>query len=177
MHTTLLAALGVTLQASLAAAQTQVTVNAGTTCQVIDGFGFGSGVENAPSAQQTQDLNYMFSTTEGAGMTILRNCIAADAGGTIEPNSPGSPSATPSYSAIGDDSSQVGDIYGLALFLPYMRGPFTDICWLSDRSLVPESSGNGSQVHLCRRLVRTWFHEDKRQLRMFATCPIFVSKY
>jgi O-glycosyl hydrolase len=116
MHTTLLTALGVTLQAGLAAAQTQVTVNAGTIYQVIDGFGFpeafgfGSGVEDAPSAQQTQALNYMFSPTEGAGMTILRNRIAADVGGTIEPNSPGSPPATPSYTAIGDDESQVGDI-------------------------------------------------------------------
>lgn len=116
MHTTVLAALGVTLQAGLAAAQTQVTVNAGTTYHVIDGFGFseafgfGSGVENAPSAQQSQALNYMFSTSEGAGMTTLRNRIAADAGGTIEPNSPVSPSATPNYRAIGDDESQVGDI-------------------------------------------------------------------
>jgi O-glycosyl hydrolase len=93
-------------------AQTQVTVNTGTTYQTIDGFGFseafgfGEGVQNAPSAQQTQALNYMFSTTEGAGFTILRNRIAADSS-SIEPNSPGSPSANPTYVGIGTDSSQV----------------------------------------------------------------------
>ena len=103
----------IALLAGIAAAQTTVTVNASTTYQVIDGFefseafGFGSGVEDAPSAQQTQALNYMFSTTVGAGMTILRNRIGADAASTIEPNSPGSPSTAPTYRALGDDSSQV----------------------------------------------------------------------
>lgn len=117
MYISLLTTLGVTLQLGLATAQTKVTVNAGTTYQVIDGFGFseafgfGGGVENAPAAQQTQALNYMFSTTEGAGMTILRNRIAADPNGSIEPNSPGSPSAAPTYRSIGDDSSQVRVIY------------------------------------------------------------------
>jgi O-glycosyl hydrolase len=122
MHISLLTTLGVTLQLGLATAQTKVTVNAGTTYQVIDGFGFseafgfGGGVENAPAAQQTQALNYMFSTTEGAGMTILRNRIAADPNGSIEPNSPGSPSAAPTYKAIGDDSSQVRVIYSPIVF-------------------------------------------------------------
>lgn len=117
MYISLLTTLGVTLQLGLATAQTKVTVNAGTTYQVIDGFGFseafgfGGGVENAPAAQQTQALNYMFSTTEGAGMTILRNRIAADPNGSIEPNSPGSPSAAPNYRSIGDDSSQVRVLY------------------------------------------------------------------
>jgi O-glycosyl hydrolase len=122
MYIALLTTLGVTLQVGLATAQTKVTVDAGTTYQVIDGFGFseafgfGGGVENAPAAQQTQALNYMFSTTEGAGMTILRNRIAADPNGTIEPNSPGSPSTTPSYRSIGDDASQVRIIYSPVQF-------------------------------------------------------------
>lgn len=94
----------------LGLAQTQVTVNNAVTYQQIDGFGFseafgfGAAVQSAPSAQQTQALNYLFNTTEGAGFTILRNRIAA---GGIEPNSPGSPSATPTYVGIGGDSSQV----------------------------------------------------------------------
>jgi hypothetical protein len=67
MYISLLTTLGVALQLGLATAQTKVTVNSGTTYQVIDGFGFseafgfGSGVENAPATQQTQALNYMFS--------------------------------------------------------------------------------------------------------------------
>lgn len=48
----------------------------------------------------------MFSTTEGAGFTILRNRIAADSS-SIEPNSPGSPSTNPTYVGIGGVSSQV----------------------------------------------------------------------
>lgn len=135
MYIALLTTLGVTLQLGLATAQTKVTVDAGTTYQVIDGFGFseafgfGGGVENAPAAQQTQALNYMFSTTEGAGMTILRNRIAADPNGTIEPNNPGSSSATPSYRSIGDDASQVRVIYG-PILIQQCRPPHT----LSKRS-------------------------------------------
>jgi hypothetical protein len=99
--------LGLTL------AQTTVTVNTGTTYQTIDGFGFseafgfGEAVQSAPSSQQTQALNYMFSTTEGAGLTISRNRIAADPSDTIEPTSPGSPSGTPTYVWNGNDESQV----------------------------------------------------------------------
>lgn len=105
--------LALSAHLSLGFAQTQVTVNTAVTYQVIDGFGFseafgfGEAVQSAPSAQQTQALNYMFSTTEGAGFTILRNRIAADPADTIEPNSPGSPSAAPTYVWNGDDLSQV----------------------------------------------------------------------
>jgi O-glycosyl hydrolase len=86
---------------AFAVAKVTITVDTTTTYQTIDGFGFseafgfGKAVQNAPSAQQTQALNYMFSTTEGAGLTILRNRVAADPADTIEPTSPGSPSATP----------------------------------------------------------------------------------
>lgn len=112
----------------LSLAQTQVTVNTGTTYQTIDGFGFseafgfGGGVQNAPSAQQTQALNYMFSTTKGAGFTILRNRIAADSS-SIEPNSPGSPSANPTYVGVGADSSQVR-IQSLSLILLHKQTRF-----------------------------------------------------
>jgi O-glycosyl hydrolase len=97
----------------LSLAQTTVTVNTGTTYQIIDGFGFseafgfGEAVQSAPSSQQTLALNYMFSTTEGAGLTILRNRIAADPSDTIEPNSPSSPSGTPTYVWNDNDESQV----------------------------------------------------------------------
>lgn len=105
----------------LTIAQTAVTINTGTTYQVIDGFGFseafgfGEAVQSAPSAQQTQALNYMFSTTEGAGLTILRNRIAADPGDTIEPTSPATPSSTPTYVWNDDDESQVSNSSPLKL--------------------------------------------------------------
>jgi len=98
---------------SLTLAQITVTVDTSTTYQIIDGFGFseafgfGEAVQSAPSAQQTQALNYMFSTIEGAGFTILRNRIAADPSDTIEPTSPASPSGTPKYVWDEDDESQV----------------------------------------------------------------------
>jgi O-glycosyl hydrolase len=93
----------------LTVALTRVNVDTSTTYQTIDGFGFsealgfGVSVEDAPVEQQEQTLNYLFSTTEGAGLTILRNRIAADPADTIEPNSPGSPSAAPTYVFNGDD--------------------------------------------------------------------------
>jgi O-glycosyl hydrolase len=104
----------------LSLAQTTVTISTTTNYQTIDGFGFseafgfGEAVQSAPSAQQTQALNYMFSTTSGAGLTILRNRIAADSG-SIEPNSPGSPSGTPTYVWDGNDESQVCHILILLL--------------------------------------------------------------
>lgn len=61
----------------LTVAQVTITVDTTTTYQTIDGFGFseafgfGEAVQNAPSAQQTQALNYMFSTTQGAVLTRL----------------------------------------------------------------------------------------------------------
>jgi O-glycosyl hydrolase len=107
------ATLVIAANLGLSLAQTTVTVNTGTTYQTIDGFGFseafgfGEAVQSAPSSQQTQALNYMFSTTEGAGLTILRNRIAADPSDTIEPNSPSSPSGTPTYVWNDNDESQV----------------------------------------------------------------------
>jgi O-glycosyl hydrolase len=106
---TLLLAAGLALDHASA----QVTINTATKYQTIDGFGFseafgfGVAVQDAPAAQQTQALTYLFDKTEGAGLTILRNRIAADPSDTIEPNSPGSPSATPTYTWDGDDQSQV----------------------------------------------------------------------
>jgi glucuronoarabinoxylan endo-1,4-beta-xylanase len=110
-------------------AASAVTINGGTTYQTIDGFGFSeafgqaSSLENAPSSQRQQALNDLFSTSSGAGFTILRNLLPSDSGNTIEPNSPGSPSATPSYRALGDSEGQVwmsqqAKSYGV----PYLYG-------------------------------------------------------
>ncbi|EIM79541.1 glycoside hydrolase [Stereum hirsutum FP-91666 SS1] len=91
-----------------------VTVDIGTTYQEMDGFGFSQAfgrandVKNLPAAQQRQTLDLLFNITNGAGMTILRNRIGSGGlGDSIEPNSPGSSNATPTYVWDGDDSGQV----------------------------------------------------------------------
>src|SRR5579883_3400340 len=94
-------------------AASAVTINGGTTYQTIDGFGaadaFGQAqnVENLPSSAQKQMLDFLYSPTTGAGLTILRILLPSDSGNTIEPNSPGSPTATPSYRALGSSEGQV----------------------------------------------------------------------
>jgi len=99
-----------------AAAADTATINGATTFQTITGFGaseaFGqaSTVMNASSTVQQQVLNDLYSPTSGAGLTILRNWISADSGTTIEPNSPGSPGAAPTYlpmSQTGQDAGQL----------------------------------------------------------------------
>ena len=94
-------------------AASAVMINGGTTYQTIDGFGFSeafgqaNNVESASASVQQQVLNDLFSPSTGAGFNILRNLLPSDSGGTIEPNSPGSPTATPSYRALGDSGGQV----------------------------------------------------------------------
>ena len=73
-----------------ALAQTTVTVNAGSTLQQIDGFGvsqaFGRATEfkNLATTPRTQGLDYLFSTSTGAGLTIIRNRIGSGGSGAIE---------------------------------------------------------------------------------------------
>jgi O-glycosyl hydrolase len=100
--------------AASTAAQTALTVNVGTTYQTIDGFGISQAFGRAKQFQQAASstaksaLDYLFSTSTGAGFTIIRNRIGSGGSGdSIEPNSPGSPSATPSYTWDNDDSGQV----------------------------------------------------------------------
>ncbi len=94
-------------------AASAVTINGGTTFQTINGFGlseaFGqaSNVESAPASAQQQALDLLFNTSTGAGFTILRNIIPSDSTHTIEPNSPGSPSAAPTYTWDGNNWGQV----------------------------------------------------------------------
>ncbi|HEY7415935.1 MAG TPA: cellulose binding domain-containing protein, partial [Ktedonobacteraceae bacterium] len=49
----------------------------------------------------------LFSTSTGAGFTILRNILPSDSNHTIEPNGPSSPSGTPTYTWDGNSWSQV----------------------------------------------------------------------
>ncbi|KAF7361021.1 Glycoside hydrolase [Mycena sanguinolenta] len=103
-----------TLWAAFAGAQTTVTVQLGTTFQTMDGFGFSEAFGHAndlfnyPAAEQKQVLDLLFSTTTGAGMTIIRNRIGSGgAGDSILPTSPGCPTCTPQYSWDGSDGHQV----------------------------------------------------------------------
>jgi O-glycosyl hydrolase len=109
-------ALAVIVPSVPAGAADTATINGATTFQTVAGFGASEGfgqastIENAASGTQTQALNYLFSPTSGAGLTILRNEISADSGTTIEPTAPSSPTATPSYaslSSIGNDQGQL----------------------------------------------------------------------
>jgi len=105
------------LPAASAWASDTATINGATTYQTITGFGsseaFGEAqsVMDAPAATQQQVLNLLYSPTSGAGLTILRNEISADAGSTIEPNAPSSPSATPTYVPLSSIDSDQGQLW------------------------------------------------------------------
>lgn len=104
-------------------AASSITINGGTTFQTIDGFGASDAFKTSAavdggtglSAAQTQQImNDLFSTTSGAGLTIVRNEIGAstngssgDSNSSIEPNAPSGPNATPTYVWDGSDNDQV----------------------------------------------------------------------
>jgi O-glycosyl hydrolase len=110
--TVTMSAVGLGVTTGPAAAADTATINGASTFQTISGFGaseaFGEAdtVMDASSAVQQQALDLLYSPTSGAGLTILRNEISADAGITIEPTAPASPTATPTYSALGNDQGQ-----------------------------------------------------------------------
>jgi len=62
---------------------------------VSERFGQAKVLMNAPAAVQKRVLSLLYGPTQGAGLTILRNEISADAGFTIEPKAPMSPAAKP----------------------------------------------------------------------------------
>jgi O-glycosyl hydrolase len=95
-------------------AASAVTINDSTHYQTMDGFGFSNAfgpaqtLENlSSSSEQKQILDLLFSPTTGADFTILRNEFPSDAANTIEPTSPGSPTATPSYVSLSSSQGQV----------------------------------------------------------------------
>ncbi|KAI0156632.1 glycoside hydrolase family 30 protein [Hypoxylon sp. FL1284] len=100
----------------LAYAQAAVTVKVGSKLQQIDGFGvsqaFGRAAEFRDMLSgdpQKQGLDYLFNTTTGAGLTIIRNRIGSGTTNddSILPKSPGSPTAVAEYSFDDDDRGQV----------------------------------------------------------------------
>jgi O-glycosyl hydrolase len=110
-------ALGAVLPAAPALAADTATINGGQTYQTMAGFGFAeafgqaAAVMNAPSSEQQQALSLLLSTSSGAGLDIIRNEISADPGTTIEPNSPGSPGATPAYLPLSSINSDQGQLW------------------------------------------------------------------
>ncbi|OLN96253.1 Endo-1,6-beta-D-glucanase BGN16.3 [Colletotrichum chlorophyti] len=95
-------------------AHAQITVDTSSTLQKIDGFGFSQAFgrakefQNAPAALQQEALDLLFSTTKGAGFSIIRNRIGSGGrGDSILPTSPGSPSGKPTYNWDNDDRGQV----------------------------------------------------------------------
>ncbi|RFU80696.1 cellulosome enzyme [Trichoderma arundinaceum] len=100
--------------ATLCVAQSTITVNIGTKYQQIDGFGFSQAFgrarefQNANASTQKQALDFLFSTSTGAGFSIIRNRIGSGGSGdSIEPNNPAPPSATPGYVWDSNDSGQL----------------------------------------------------------------------
>jgi O-glycosyl hydrolase len=107
----------VAYQASPALAADSASISGSTTYQTMAGFGFAEAfgeaadVMNAPSSEQQQALNLLMSTSSGAGLDIIRNEISADSGTTIEPNSPGSPSAAPTYVSLASIDQDQGQLW------------------------------------------------------------------
>lgn len=109
-------------------AASSVTIDGSTHYQTMDGFGFSNAFGPAQtlknlssSSEQRQILDLLFSTSTGAGFSILRNLLPSDAAHTIEPTSPGSPSATPTYTWDHDSWGQVwlaqqAKAYGVSQF-------------------------------------------------------------
>jgi O-glycosyl hydrolase len=112
-----LSTFAVAYKASPALAADTASINGSTTFQSMAGFGFAeafgeaASVMNAPSAQQQQALNLLMSPSSGAGLDIVRNEISADSGTTIEPNSPGSPGAAPTYVSLASINQDQGQLW------------------------------------------------------------------
>lgn len=98
-------------------AQAKVTISSAQQYQRIAGFGVSEGfgqaktLMSAPVPVQQQVLSLLYSPARGAGLTILRNEISADAGFTIEPKAPGSPAAKPSYLSLAEVGQDQGQLW------------------------------------------------------------------
>ncbi|KAL2267117.1 hypothetical protein VTJ83DRAFT_4394 [Remersonia thermophila] len=100
-------------------AATTLSVDLSRTFQVMDGFGTSEAFQRAvqmsrlPPAEQRKALDLLFSTTNGAGLSILRNGIGSspdmrnDWMVSIAPKSPGSPDRPLIYEWDGSDNKQL----------------------------------------------------------------------
>lgn len=100
--TAALAGIGSVFALGTPASAAPAVVIGGTSYQKIDGFGISEsfGMANAirglGSTAQKQALDLLFSTSNGAGFSIVRNDIP-NGSDSIEPVGPGSPGASPHY--------------------------------------------------------------------------------
>jgi glucuronoarabinoxylan endo-1,4-beta-xylanase len=156
---------GLVFPLQTAHAASAVSINGSTQYQTIDGFGaseaFGEASSMESSSAASQMLNLLFSTSSGAGLSIVRNLLPSDSNNTIEPNAPSSPTATPTYRWDGSSEGQVwfsqqaksygvSQIYGDAWSAPgYMKTNGSEsnggtICGLPGASC---SSGDWRQAY------------------------------
>jgi O-glycosyl hydrolase len=102
--------------------QAQISVDTRTHFQQVDGLGVSEAFQRAEQiygkfglspTNRSRVVDLLFSNIDGAGLTILRNGIGSsnssilDHMNSIEPFSPGSPSAPAHYVWNGNDSGQV----------------------------------------------------------------------
>ena len=98
-------------------AQAKVTISSVKQYQRIAGFGVSEGfgqaktLMSAPASVQQQVLSLLYSPARGAGLTILRDEISADAGFTIEPRAPSSPVGKPSYLTLAEVDQDQGQLW------------------------------------------------------------------
>ncbi|PGH21637.1 hypothetical protein AJ80_03070 [Polytolypa hystricis UAMH7299] len=198
---TLSTAVAIAAHVGMALSQAQITVNTGSTLQEIDGFGVSQAFTRAAEFEgmnpepRRKGLDYLFSTTTGAGLTIIRNRIGSKGqGDSILPVSPGSPNATPNYVWDGSDSSQVwfskeamaygvNQIYGNAWSAPgFMKTNNNEanggyLCGVSGRSC---GSGDWRRAyaHLLTQYVKFYAQEGVNVTHLgFLNEPDFVATY
>ncbi|KAF2121010.1 putative endo-exoxylanase [Lophiotrema nucula] len=122
LHTLLLAVLAAVASSTPVLDPRQastITVDLTKTYQTMDGFGTSETFQRAnqmhalsPELQRSA-LDLLFNRTSGAGLSILRNGIgsspdsSSDHMVSIQPKSPGGPTAEPKYVWDGNDNSQV----------------------------------------------------------------------
>jgi O-glycosyl hydrolase len=78
---------------------------------VSEGFGQAKALMSAPGRVRQRVLSLLYSPSRGAGLTLLRNEISADAGFTIEPRAPRGPTAKPSYLSLAEVDQDQGQLW------------------------------------------------------------------
>lgn len=151
-----------------ASAASTVSINGGTTYQTIDGFGvseaFGqaNSIRSLTGSAQKQALDLLFNTSTGAGFSILRSLIPSGSD-SIEPNSPGSPSAAPAYVWNGSsDATDDGQLWLAKQAKTYGVSDFYEDAWSAPGYM----KTNGSNINggsLCGTPGATCSSGDWRQ--------------
>ncbi len=111
---------------------------------VSEGFGQAKALMTVPASVQKQVLSLLYSPTHGAGLTILRNEISADAGFTIEPKAPSGPNAKPSYLSLAEVDQDQGQLW----FAKQIKADYSVSNVFADAWSAPAfMKTNGSAIH------------------------------